>query len=44
MFICLQNLLYTQELEKQAYNKSIKFCSYVVDKKVWLNEKYIKSK
>lgn len=39
-----QNLLYTQELQKQAYDKGIKPCSYTTDNNAWLNNKYIKTK
>lgn len=42
ILICKQNLLHAQELQKQAHNKSVKPCSYVVSEKVWLNGKYIK--
>ncbi len=42
--ICYQNLLYIQKLQKKTYNKKIKSCSYSLDKKIWLNSKYIKMK
>ncbi len=42
--ICCQNLLYTQDLQKRAYDKGVKSCSYTLSKKVWLNSKYIKTK
>ncbi len=29
-----QNLLYVQKLQKRAYDKKVKICSYVPDKKV----------
>lgn len=41
---CHQNILHTQDLQKQAHNKWIKLWSYVLDKKVWLNRKHIKIK
>ena len=42
--ICCQNLLHTQDLQKQTHNKSVKPRSYSSDEKVWLNSKYIKTK
>ena len=42
--ICQQNLLYTQKLQKRAYDKSMKPQSYAPGEKVWLNSKYIKTK
>ena len=42
--ICQQNLLHAQELQKRAYDKSVKPWSYAPEKKVWLNSKYIKTK
>ena len=39
-----KNLYYTQELQMQAYNKSIKPKSYAPSNKVLLNNKYIKTK
>ena len=44
MEVCCQNLLYTQELQKRAYDKGVKNRSYTPGKKVWLNSKYIKMK
>ena len=44
MKICCQNLLYTQELQKKAYDKGVKDRNYTLGKKVWLNSKYIKIK
>ena len=41
--VCCQNLLHAQKLQKRAYDKKIKNCSYTLDKKVWLNSKYIKT-
>ncbi len=42
--VCYQNLFHAQELQKRAYDKGVKSCSYAPDKKVWLNSKYIKTK
>ena len=42
--ICQQNLLHAQELQKRAYDKGIKPQSYAPGEKVWLNNKYIKTK
>ena len=44
MNICCQNLLYAQDLQKQAYDKEVKPWSYVLGEKVWLNSKHIKTK
>lgn len=34
MNICYQNLLYTQDLQKKAYNKGVKPLSYELEKNV----------
>ena len=39
-----KNLYYTQKLEKYVLNKDIKPKSYISNKKIWLNSKYIKTK
>ena len=44
MIVCRENLHHAQELQKQAYNKGVKPRSYASDDKVWLNNKYIKTK
>ena len=44
MTICQENIYHTQELQKQAYNKSVKLRYYALSDKVWLNCKYIKTK
>ena len=44
IYICQQNLLYAQEFQKRAYDKSVKPQSYAPAEKVWLNSKYIKTK
>ncbi len=31
-------------MQKKAYDKSVKSCSYAPNEKVWLNRKYIKKK
>ncbi len=42
--VCYENFLHAQEQQKRAYDKGIKSRSYVLDEKVWLNSKYIKTK
>ena len=44
MTVCQGNFYHTYEFEKQAYNKGVKPKSYDPNKKVWLNNKYIKTK
>ena len=44
MIICQENLYYTQELQKRAYNNGVKLRSYAPGDKVWLNSNYIKTK
>ena len=44
MNICRQNLLYAQNLQKQAHDKEVKSWSYAPGEKVLLNSKYIKIK
>lgn len=44
MLISHQNLFHAQELQKHTYDKSVKYRSYVSDKKVFFNNKYIKIK
>ena len=44
MIVCRENLYHVQELQKQAYDKKVKPCSYISGRKVWLNSKYIKTK
>lgn len=44
IFICQQNLFYTQKLQKWANNKRVKPQSYMSGKKKKLNSKYIKTK
>lgn len=44
MIVCRKNLQYVQKLQKQYYNKHAKPRSYVPGEKVWLNNKYIKTK
>ena len=39
-----ENLQHTQELQKRAYDKETKPRSYAPGEKVWLNNKYIKTK
>ena len=39
-----KNLLHPQEFQKQTYNKDIKPKSYALGNKIWLNNKYIKTK
>ncbi len=42
--VCCQNLLHAQKLQKKANHKRVKSHSYALDKKIWLNSKYIKTK
>ena len=44
MIVCWENLYHAQKLQKQAYNKGVKPGSYATGDKVWLNNKYIKTK
>ena len=44
MTICRKNFYHAQELQKQAYNKGVKPKNYAPGNKVWLNNKYIKTK
>ena len=44
MMVCRENLQYAQNFQKQAHDKSIKPKSYAPGDKVWLNNKYIKTK
>ena len=44
IIVCQKNLHHFQELQKQAYNKSVKPKSYAPGNKIWLNTKYIKTK
>ena len=42
--ICRENLQHAQKLQKQAHDKGVKPRNYVLGDKVWLNNKYIKTK
>ena len=42
--ICQQNFHHAQKLEKQAHNKEVKPQNYVPGNKVWLSNKYLKTK
>ena len=44
MIVCGENLYYAQKLQKQANEKGVKPRSYAPGDKVWLNNKYIKTK
>ena len=44
MTVCPKNLYYAQELQKRAHDKGVKHRSYATGDKVWLNNKYIKTK
>ena len=44
MNICPQNLFHAQKLQKKVYDKGMKPQSYAPGEKVWLNNKYIKTK
>lgn len=44
MIIYKKNLYHIKKLQKKAYNKAIKPKSYIPGNKVWLNNRYIKTK
>ena len=44
MTVCRENIYHAQELQKQAHDKGVKLSSYILGDKVWLNNKYIKTK
>ena len=44
MATCRENLEHAQELQKRAHDKGTKPRSYAPGEKVWLNNKYIKTK
>ena len=44
IIVYYKNPYYTYKLSKQAYNKSVKPKSYIFNNKVWLYNKYIKTK
>ncbi len=44
MIIYRENLYYTQKFQKKAYDKVVKPKSYIFGNKVWLNNRYIKTK
>ena len=44
MTVCQENFYHHQELQKQAYDKGVKSGRYTPSDKVWLNNKYIKTK
>ena len=44
MIVCCKNLYHAQELQKQVHNKRVKTRSYTPGEKVWLNDKFIKTK
>ena len=44
MTVCQENLYHAEELQKRAYNKGVKPKPYAPGDKVWLNNKYIKTK
>ena len=44
IIVCQKNPHNAQELQKQAHNKGVKPRSYAPSEKVWLNNKYIKTK
>ena len=44
IIVCQKNLHHTQEFQKRVYNKGVKARSYVPGNKIWLNNKYIKTK
>ena len=44
MAACRENLQHAQELQKRAHDKGTKPRSYAPSEKIWLNNKYIKTK
>ena len=44
MIVCKKNFYYAQKFQKRAYNKSVKPRKYAIGNKVWLNNKYSKTK
>ena len=44
MIVCQKNFHHAQELQKRAHNKGMKSQSYAPGTKVWLKNKYIKTK
>ena len=44
IIVCCKNLYFIQKLQKLAYDKGIKPWNYALGKKIWLNNKYIKTK
>ena len=44
MIIYQENLHHAKELQKQAHDKGVKSWSYAPGKKIWFNNKYIKTK
>ena len=44
MTVCWENLYHAQKLEKKIHDKGVKPRSYAPSDKVWLNNKYIKTK
>ena len=44
IIVCQENLYYAQKFQKRAQNKGVKPKNYALSDKVWLNNKYIKTK
>ena len=44
MAVCWKNLHHSQKFPNQAHDKGVKPRTYVSDDKIWLNNRYIKSK
>ncbi len=44
MTVYRKNIHYAQEFQKQVHDKAVKSRNCASDKKVWLNNKYIKTK
>ena len=44
MIVYCQNFYYILILQKQAHNKGVKLKKYAISDKIWLNNKYIKTK
>ena len=44
MIVCRENLYQAQKFQKRAQNKGVKPKNYILNNKIWLNSKYIKTK
>lgn len=44
MIVCCKNLYHTQKFQKRVNNKSVKPRNFIHSNKIWLKNKYIKTK